>query len=164
MARRRREEAAAEYRPEQVRLLLIAEAPPSGLDRYFYFEDVRDQDSLFRYVVRTVLQVEPTRGAKPVLLAGLRDAGVFLVDLKTDPTLGDEPLDRYVEDLVERARALGPEHVITIKANVGTLCQRPLRAAGLDVVDERVPFPGSGQQGRFQEAMGRALTSIGWNC
>jgi hypothetical protein len=49
-ARRAREAAAALYRPQRVRLLLVAEAPPSALNRYFYFEDVRDQDSLFRYV------------------------------------------------------------------------------------------------------------------
>jgi hypothetical protein len=46
-ARARRAEAAARYRPKAVRLLLVAEAPPSALDRYFYFEDVPEQDSLF---------------------------------------------------------------------------------------------------------------------
>ncbi len=54
-ARRRRQQAAVRYQPEHVRLLLVAEAPPSSLDRYFYFHDVRGQDSLFRYVVETVL-------------------------------------------------------------------------------------------------------------
>jgi hypothetical protein len=39
--------------------LLLAETPPSSLDRYFYFEDVRDQDSLFRHVVRAILAIEP---------------------------------------------------------------------------------------------------------
>ena len=48
-ARRRRDRAARKYRPKQVELLLVAEAPPAALDRYFYFEDVREQDSLFRY-------------------------------------------------------------------------------------------------------------------
>jgi hypothetical protein len=91
----------------------------------------------------------------------LRDQGVFLIDLKTDPKVGDEQLDQHVPDLVERARALAPEHVITIKANVCS-CQEPLRTAGLNVVDERIPFPGSGQQRRFVGAMTRALASLGW--
>jgi hypothetical protein len=47
-APRRRARAARRYRPEKVDLLLVAEAPPSALDRYFYFEDVSEQDSLFR--------------------------------------------------------------------------------------------------------------------
>jgi len=52
--------------------------------------------------------------------------------------------------------------IITIKANVWQRTQRPLRAAGLCVVDRRIPFPGSGQQLRFLKTMGAALDSIGW--
>ncbi len=89
---------------------------------------------------------------------------MFLIDLKTDPKVADEPLDSYVPDLVARAVALEPEHLITVKANVCDLCQGPLRRAGLDVVDERIPFPGSGQQRRFVEGMASALTLISWAC
>ena len=60
-ARRRREQAAAKYRPEVVELLLIAEAPPSALDRYFYFDGVTRHDSLFGHVARAVLGIEPSR-------------------------------------------------------------------------------------------------------
>jgi hypothetical protein len=45
-ASRRRAQAAKKYRPAFVKLLLVAEAPPSALDRYFYFEVVATQDSL----------------------------------------------------------------------------------------------------------------------
>jgi hypothetical protein len=161
-ALRQREAAAARYRPTRVRLLLVAEAPPAALDRYFYFEDVGGQDSLFRYVVEALLDETPSRSNKAAQLSRLRDRGVFLIDLKTNPKVGDERLDRHVPDLVERARELAPEHIITIKANVCSLCQEPLRAAGLNVVDKRIPFPGSGQQGRFVEAMTRALETLGW--
>ena len=105
------------------------EAPPADLGRYFYFEDVREQDSLFRYVVETVLDETPSRSHKSRQLTRLREAGVFLIDLKSDPKLGNESLDGHVPDLVARAAALAPEHVITIKANVCDLCQGPLRAA-----------------------------------
>ncbi|WP_272475458.1 hypothetical protein [Baekduia alba] len=158
-ARQRRGHAAAAYRPRDVRLLLIAEAPPSDLDRYFYFEQVRDQDSLFRYVVQTVLREAPSRASKARHLARLRDRGVCLIDLKTDPKIGNERLDEHVPDLVARAVALAPEHVITVKANVCDLCQPALRAAGLGVADVRIPFPGSGQQGRFCSPESRTGTS-----
>jgi hypothetical protein len=161
-ARRLRDAAAAKYRPEVVELLLIAEAPPSSVDRYFYFEDVPDQDSLFRYVVRALLGLQPSRGEKASQLRRLANRGVFLIDLKPDPKKPGDALELFVPDLVARAVALSPRQIITIKANVCDLAQTPLRAAGLDVVDQRVPFPGSGQQHRFLESMGAALDSIGW--
>lgn len=130
-ARRRREQAAAKYRPEVVQLLLIAEAPPSALDRYFYFEDVTRHDSPFGHVARAVLAIEPSRSEKPRQLRHLADRGVFLIDLKPDPKKPGEKLAAYVPDLVSRAIALRPRHVITIKANVCDLVQQPLRDAGL---------------------------------
>lgn len=161
-ARHRRRHAAEKYQPHDVRVLLVAEAPPAKLERYFYFEAVREHDSLLRHVVQTMLSEAPSRTDKAAQLGRLRDRGIFLIDLKPDPKGGDDDLAAYVPDLVSRAVALNPEHVITIKANVCDLCQEPLRTAGLAVVAERVPFPGSGQQGRVVDAMSRALRSIGW--
>jgi hypothetical protein len=100
-----------------VKLLLIAEAPPAALDRYFYFEDVPKQDSVFRYVARSILDVEPTRQNKPALLAGMRETGVFLIDVQTAP-LDGTPLTASVPGLVKRALALAPTKVILIKATV----------------------------------------------
>jgi hypothetical protein len=139
-----------------VKLLLVAEAPPSALDRYFYFEDVREQDSLFRYVARGLLGVEPTRESKRDLLGRLRDDGVFLIDVSRDP-LSNTPLSHFVHDLVSRVEALAPKKVILIKATVYDAVFQPLREAGVPVVDERIPFPGSGQQKRFEAGFRRAL-------
>lgn len=161
-ARARRRAAAARYRPDHVRLLLVAEAPPAAEDRYFYFEQVAEQDALFRHVVQAVLGLAPVRAAKAAQLSALTDRGVFLIDLKEDAKRPGERLDGHVADLVRRAGALHPDHVITIKANVCDLCQGPLRDAGLPVVEERVPFPGSGRQREFLAAMHRALQTIGW--
>jgi|SRR5215218_7009160 len=138
-ARRRRARAARKFRPDIVKLLLVAEAPPSALDRYFYFEDVREQDALFRYVARGLLGVEPTRENKGDLLGRLRDEGVFLIDVSADP-LSDTPLSELVPDLVRRVKALAPEKVILIKATVHDSAFQALRGAGLPVVDERSRF------------------------
>lgn len=40
-------QARKKYRPHNIRVVFIAEAPPCALDRFFYFEDVKKQDSLF---------------------------------------------------------------------------------------------------------------------
>jgi hypothetical protein len=139
-----------------VRLLLVAEAPPSALDRYFYFDVVPTQDSLFRYVARAMLKVEPTRANKAELLGRLRDRGVFLIDLWPDPVHARTG-SPDVTGLVRRVRQLDPERIIVIKTGVFDTVRGPLLEAGLPLVDERVPFPGSGQQRKFEGAFARAL-------
>ena len=162
LARGRRAEAAARYQPNRVELLLVAEAPPSALDRYFYFDDVREQDALFRYVAKAVIGKTPSRTGKSVLLAELRDRKVFLIDLSEESLDGSRLADE-VPDLIERARALGPAHIILIKVTVYDAAFDAMRRAGLPVVDERIPFPGSGQQRQFEAAFARALQKIGWS-
>lgn len=84
-AARRCCEAAECYRPDQVRLLLVAHAPPESLERYFYFEDVREKDNLFRYVIKGLSGSMPERAEKRTWLARLREDGVFLIDLMEGP-------------------------------------------------------------------------------
>lgn len=155
-ARARRERAARRYKPERIDLLLVAEAPPSALDRYFYFPDVREQDSLFRYVCRALLGREPTREGKADLLAELRERGVFLIDLQDEPRDGT-PLSEFVPELVARCESLDPGWIVLIKATVFDAGYAALAEAGLPVSSVRVPFPGSGQQKRFLETFDRAL-------
>lgn len=157
-----REEAAAKYKPRDIRLLLVAEAPPSALDRYFYFPDVSTQDSLFRYVVRLVLDLEPARGSKVHELELLQAAGVFLIDLCVDPLSGESNLKSCVPGLVTRAAGSNPDHIIVIKTRVYDEVADALREAGLPIVNARIAFPGSGQQRRFESEMRAALDSIGW--
>jgi ABC-type histidine transport system ATPase subunit len=63
----------------------------------------------------------------------------------------------YVPTLLERIVELAPERIILIKADVYDTAYLALAAAGLPVSAVRVPFPSSGQQGKFRVAFGRAL-------
>jgi hypothetical protein len=157
-----RRKAARRFKPSSIKLLLVAEAPPSALDRYFYFPTVGTQDSLFRYVARLVLGREPTRANKPELLGALSDAAVFLIDLCEEPIRDRADLRACVPGLIARVAKLKPRHVILVKATVFDLAYFALRDAGQPVVERMVPFPGSGQQRRFEGEMGAALASIGW--
>ena len=150
-ARRRRREAAARYRPDRIDTLLIAEAPPSALDRYFYFEDVQTQDSLFRHVAEMVLGEKPTRDKAPYL-DELKERGWFLIHVAEDPigSRRDEIMP-LIPDLIQRCRELEPERIIVIGAPVYDLVHDALRDAGLPVVAARLPYPGSGQQSRFKD-------------
>jgi hypothetical protein len=154
----RRRRAAELYKPDPIDLLLVAEAPPSSPERYFYFPDVREHDSLFRYVCRGLLGREPTREGKAELLQELKDRGVFLIDLKETP-VDETPLNQSVARLVERCRELSPRRIVLIKATVFDAAYRALKNADLPVSDVRVPFPGSGRQRQFVESFQRALAS-----
>lgn len=160
VALKARSEAAKRYRPDRVALLLVAEAPPCTLDRSFYFEDVPTQDSLFRHVYKGVTGKPPTRERKAEHLRELRDAGVFLIDVCEMPIADGAKVRIAADDVagvVRRATALKPDAVILIKSNVYDEVRGPLVAAGLNVVDVKMPFPGSGQQRKFDEAFAAAL-------
>jgi hypothetical protein len=48
-------EATELYRPSRIRLLFIAEAPPAyRFHRFFYFTDVRQMDTLFLEMMKTL--------------------------------------------------------------------------------------------------------------
>jgi hypothetical protein len=158
LLRDRRAQAAQKWWPSHLRVLLVAEAPPTAPDRYFYFEDVAAQDSLFRYVCRGLFGETPTRADKRVWLDRLRSAGVGLVDLSLDPlAYPGASLAEHVDGLVRRVVELSPESVVLIKATVHDAALGPLRRAAVPVVGDRVPFPGSGQQRRFEVAFAAAL-------
>jgi hypothetical protein len=95
-ARDQRARAARKYKPANIKTLLVAEAPPSSTERYFYFEHVRTHDSLFRHVANAILGQTPTRNEKAHALAQLRERGVFLMDLCADPVDG-APLSTHVK-------------------------------------------------------------------
>ena len=160
-AARQRREASERYRPQQVRLLLVAEAPPHDRSRYFYFPDVTSHDSLFRYVIKGIYGTTPDRTNKPHWLERLKSDGVFLSDLSEEPE-GAADLRPHVSGLVERCISLQPEAIILIKTKVYDAAFREVQAAGLPVVDRRIPFPGSGQQRRFEEEFGLALKEAGF--
>jgi hypothetical protein len=73
--------------------------------------------------------------------------------------MSEEPFrDRAVlppllPDLVARCGELSPRRIIVVGAPLYDLVHAPLRRAGLPVVEVRMPYPGSGQQRRFLEAM-----------
>jgi hypothetical protein len=151
-----RQKAAEKYRPDDVRVLLVAEAPPANDERYFYFEDVASNDWLFLGVAEVVFGHKPGRVDKAASLARLQGMGFFLIDLKLDPA-DDAPLQSFVPGLLARCRALAPERIILIKATVFDVAFQPLRSAGHPVVNQRVYFPSTGRQPEFREQFAAAL-------
>ncbi len=159
-----RKAAAEKYRPLDIGLLLVAEAPPCDLDRYFYFEGVDRHDWLFRYVWEGLTGEKPSRAAKAAHLASLRDMGVFMIDLHEENISQPSVMDLYprVPDLVERCKALSPRAIVLVKSVVYDTSFGALHRAGLPVIPERIPFPSSGQQKKFLEGFRNAIKAAGF--
>lgn len=154
-----RRAAAKKYQPASVRTLIVAEAPPCDTDRHFYFEHVDKHDWLFRYVYEAMYDEKPGREEKAEHLARLKADGVFVIELHEEnvsqPSMAQ--LAPCVPGLVERCRALKPRRIILVKSIVHDAAYEALRSAGLPVVNERIPFPASGQQRKFLEGFARAV-------
>jgi hypothetical protein len=151
-------DAAAKYRPAKVRLLWVAEAPPSVPEdeppRYFYFEEMSRHDSLFREVMRAVFpgaRIPFSGESKVPLLERFRDAGGFLVDVCKDPR-ESYAYDKWWPVTSAEIQALDPDRIIAVKVDVCFFVFDRLHEMGMHdrlLVAREVPFPGSGQQGRF---------------
>ncbi len=158
-----RASASAKYKPKVIKLLLVAEAPPCTAERYFYFEHVDRHDWLFRYVWEGLMGTKPDRQSKAEHLAALRDAGVFVTELHEasieSPSAAD--LRPMVPGLVDRCLAMKPRHVVLIKSVVYDVAFDALVSAGIPVIDQRIPFPASGQQQKFLDGFRAAAKVAG---
>jgi hypothetical protein len=152
--------ATNKYKPRHIKTLLIAEAPPCNLDRFFYFEDVKVQDSLFLEIIgvlypekkqRYLKSGRPAEG-KMELLEMFAEDGFLLIDLYETPIAsvsGSEAVASLLSRLEKLIDKTTP--IILIKTNVFDLCYPVLKEKCYNLINERLPFPGSGQQKVFRE-------------
>jgi len=159
----KRRSAAKKHQPAHIKLLLVAEAPPCDGERYFYYENKEKKDWVYAYTWQAIAGEKPAKGDKPANLKRLRDSGVFLVDLHEEevskPKVKD--LEPFVPELVTRIKKLNPDRVALVKASVHDAAFGALADADLPVINERIPFPASGQQKKYVEAIARAAEQAG---
>jgi len=98
--------AREKYKPAKISCLFIAEAPPSDPGRFFYFEEVREQDFLylemmkvlfkettqeseeenpFRYIFGFEPSTSDLRNNKESYLNKFKDKGYYLIDTLDSP-------------------------------------------------------------------------------
>ena len=158
------------YRPRKVRLLLIAESPPSS-GGFFYFRTTIGKDHLFRETMKALdlwPRNEPMRKGvdKRTMLRRFQSMGFFLLDTCVLPVDKLRPLERrkavesqtrrLVTDVIEA----DPAHVLIVKSSIFTPVRIALRSAGLwaRVLNTgRVPFPSHGNQRTYRSLLRRAL-------
>jgi hypothetical protein len=151
-----------QYRPQHIRLLLVAESPPNcdGGDFRFFYAPTMNHDHLYRSVMEVVFSdFDPAVEHKTRWLERFQGAGCYLIDATNTPVnhMDDRErkrtlLEALPSKLAElKALAGNGIPVVLIKKNVCEMLDEPLRVAGLNVVNRGViPFPSHGHQGRFK--------------
>lgn len=162
------ENARRKYKPKFIKYLLVAEAPPKkDSNRFFYFENVSDKDSLFLEIIKCLYfsnvdnyDIKAIRGNKKEYLEKLREDGFYLIDSLDDPfeekysSKRKEQLLRNGQvGLFEKIEVLCTKetNVILIAATVFNANFNFLKAKGVNVINHYfLDFPGSGGQKNFR--------------
>lgn len=171
--RKQIDDARAKYKPESIKLLFVAEAPPETTERFFYYERVKDNDWLYIAIVKALsmcddYDVKKMRANKKMILQLLQQDGIFLMDLSPVPLKRRMKAKCHKEDFMQRltnekAVSKDDTNIILIKTNVYDCLFLNLKENGYNVQNQRIPFPASGQQQKFAEKMKEALERINYS-
>jgi hypothetical protein len=154
------------YLPAHPKIIFVLESPPkSGL--YFYRPDGAVSEPLFSAMMKDVLEINPK--TKEQGLGAFAARGFLLIDATYKPVnhphLSKKARNALILDdfalLVEELRKhTEPETgVVLVKVNVCELLEQKLIDGGFKVLNHgrKIPFPSTGQQKKFREAVRQVL-------
>ena len=149
------------YKPRDVKVLWIVESPPfSDPPRYFYRPELTGYDSLFREVMKS-LSIVPS-SPKNNSLNEFKELGHFLIDASKCPVdkrnshLKPQIIHNCSPILQQEVVSLQPQRIVIVKASLYDHVYRNMFEIGFEkkvANSKAIPFPGSGQQRRFRDAI-----------
>jgi hypothetical protein len=176
--------ATLRYKPATIRLLFIAEAPPAfRFNRLFYFDNLRDGDTLFLEMMKTLYgpavgytqdgftagsSAAGIRSRKSELLTRFMHEGYFLIDASEEPmpdgASSSQKLARLrasVPRLIARLKEFAVDKetpIVLIGGVTYSACAETLSNAGFNVMnDAMIDHPARGGQRRFREKLRKTL-------
>ncbi len=179
--------ATIQHKPATIRVLFIAEAPPAyRSNRLFYFEDLRDGDTLFLEMMKTLYSravgftkngfsaghsADGIRSRKSELLARFMREGYFLIDASEEP-MPDRAsssqklalLRASVPRLIVRLKEFAVDKntpIVLIGGVTYSACAQFLVNLGFNVMNEAmIDHPARGGQLRFRQKLRCTLQRI----
>ncbi|QMV19905.1 hypothetical protein GOB94_15365 [Granulicella sp. 5B5] len=179
--------ASRKYYPAAVRILFVAEAPPAcESKRFFYFTGLRQGDTLFLEMMKTLYPAEvgysgercrdgfPSRTIrlrKPELLNRFKSDGFYLIDACEQPmpqgantALKVALMQEALPALKAKVRLLCSAEttgVLLIGAVTYDVCVEALRDEGLNVLNKAaINHPARGGQVLFRTKLRAALNAL----
>jgi hypothetical protein len=182
------EAARNKYRPDQIELLFIAEAPPAyDPQRFFYFVPVDRGDALFLEMMKVLypnrakfidygddrkpaFNAKQVRDHKGEFLEKFKQDGFYLIDAVDEPMprnatgkMKEEKIRSSLRGLKDKVKALCGDRdvpVALLGALVYKICAPDLRAGGVRVLNEdKIRIPAQGGQKEFRRKLGDLLRS-----
>ncbi|MDB5161226.1 MAG: hypothetical protein JWO96_606 [Candidatus Saccharibacteria bacterium] len=165
-----------QYRPEHIKVLLIAESPPPRpqiqSSRQFYYTDrIRKEDRLFTNTIRALypeaaeLPEDTLQQQKQMWLNKFKDDGWYMIEAleksqihKVTKKQRQERIRESLPQLIERVKKLAENDtkIILIKSNVFDAAAEPLRQAGFNVLNTKlVDYPGRFNQRAYREKISK---------
>lgn len=159
------------YIPRRIKAVFVLESPPERGVGYFYREEGRVSEILFRSLLKTLLNLSPS--TKVEGLQAFSKAGYLVVDPIYEPVnkLPDKEADKKIlqnynnfkkdlENLLGKEKSKTP--VILIKENICRLLEKPLLEDGFNVVNKDVviPFPMHYHTKEFEEKIKGVMKSV----
>lgn len=162
------------YKPNHVRVLLIAESPPPAAhiqsSRQFYYHDrIRTADRLFVNTIKALYEDADTlteaqiEADKEVWLRRFQADGFYMIEAldESQPHAATKQerqakIRANLPVLIAKVRSLSaPDtRIVLIKSNVFDVAAQPLREAGFTVLNtELVDYPGQFNQRAYREKL-----------
>jgi hypothetical protein len=171
------ESARRRFRPDHIKTLFIAEAPPSRASRrFFYFVDVPRGDTLFLEMMKVLypgefVSAQDARQRKGEFLSRFKNDGFYMIDacrvpLRKGASFSDKKhsvrnnLPFLRKTLRNLSRLFDSRtRAILVSKSVYVVCSsQPL---GVNVINrEMIDFPGTGSQKKFRRKLGRLIENI----
>jgi hypothetical protein len=145
------EAVRARFRPERIATLFVGESAPSSGDFFYY-----GNTAMFRHMRRAV---ERALGESSDFLQRFKACGWYLDDLVLTPVNHLTKSQRKAKcldaqkSLADRIAAYQPEAIVSLLIVIKPFVDAAAITAGSNAPRYAVPFPGMGQQARFQSAM-----------
>lgn len=173
------DKARLKYKPDEIKILFVAEAPPESIDRFFYYENVQTRDALFVNLMQVLYpelrsenggSIVDIRKNKADLLKRFQADGYYLIDALPEPIslkLTSPKRTKLIkarkDEIADQIRLLIPKgpynpeqpHVgiVLVKATVfDALEDYLLVEQRLPVLNRmrKIPFPSHGNSVNFQ--------------
>lgn len=155
------------YLPKRIKLIFILESPPAN-GRYFYNPQGTTTEPLFSAMMK-LMDYHPKDKADG--LAEFQKRCYFLVDVTYQPinrirgARRNEIILRHLPYLLDDLKAVTRNQrtkIILVKANICRMLEAPLKELCYNVVNDGiiVPFPSTGQQNNFFNAINQFLAKL----